>query len=227
MPLSATCMRRRPSNGNGLVTTATVSTPISLASCATTGAAPVPVPPPMPAVMNTMSEPSSASMMRSRSSSAAWRPTSGFAPAPRPLVTLLPSCSCSLAPQFLIACASVLAVMNSTPSTLLLTMCATALPPPPPTPMTLMVALGAIFSNNSKCAMTVSSWFSYVLLSLPVLPSASSSSSPCLPFEEREWGMRNRERRFRPIPYCRFSIPAVHCRFPLLRTRPDTSPSTC
>ena len=39
--------------------------------------------------------------MRSRSSSAAWRPTSGLAPAPRPLVTLLPSCSCSLAPQLL------------------------------------------------------------------------------------------------------------------------------
>jgi hypothetical protein len=95
MPLSATCMRRRPSNGNGLVTTATVRMPISLASCATTGAAPVPVPPPMPAVMNTMSAPSSASTMRSRSSSAAWRPTSGFAPAPRPLVTLPPSCRIS------------------------------------------------------------------------------------------------------------------------------------
>jgi hypothetical protein len=157
MPLSATCMRRRPSNGNGLVTTATVSTPISLASCATTGAAPVPVPPPMPAVMNTMSAPCSASMIRSRSSSAAWRPTSGLAPAPSPFVTLLPSCSCSLAPQFLIACASVLAVMNSTPSTLLLTMWATALPPPPPTPMTLMMALGAIFSSSSKCAMSSSS----------------------------------------------------------------------
>jgi hypothetical protein len=157
MPLSATCMRRRPSNGNGLVTTATVRMPISFASCATTGAAPVPVPPPMPAVMNTMSAPCSASMMRSRSSSAAWRPTSGFAPAPRPLVTLLPSCSCSLAPQFLIACESVLAVMNSTPSMLPLTMCATALPPPPPTPTTLMTAFGAIFSTSSKYAMSVSS----------------------------------------------------------------------
>ncbi|MNN13710.1 hypothetical protein D3C81_1267490 [compost metagenome] len=159
MPFSATCMRRRPSNGNGLVTTATVRMPISLASCATTGAAPVPVPPPMPAVMNTMSAPCSASMMRSRSSSAAWRPTSGFAPAPRPLVTLVPSCSCSLAPQFLMACESVLAVMNSTPSTAELTMCATALPPPPPTPTTLITALGAIFSISSKCAMSVSSLY--------------------------------------------------------------------
>src|SRR3546814_172781 len=48
--------------------------------------------------------------------------------------------------------------MNSTPSTLLLTMWATALPPPPPTPTTLMLALGAIFSTSSKCAMSVSSY---------------------------------------------------------------------
>jgi len=71
------------------------------------------------------------------------------------LVTLLPSCSCNFAPQFLIACESVLAVMNSTPSTLPLTMCATALPPPPPTPITLMIAFGAMFSTSSKCAMSV------------------------------------------------------------------------
>ncbi|MFD0321786.1 hypothetical protein [Lysobacter gummosus] len=63
-----------------------------------------------------------------------------------------------MAPQFLIAWASVLAVMNSTPSTLPLTMCATALPPPPPTPTTLMTAFGAIFSTNSKCAMSSSSY---------------------------------------------------------------------
>ena len=48
MPRSAICMRLRPSNANGLVTTATVSAPDSRASSATTGAAPVPVPPPMP-----------------------------------------------------------------------------------------------------------------------------------------------------------------------------------
>ena len=96
-----------------------------------------------------------AAMLASRSSSAAWRPTSGLAPAPRPLVTLAPRVSCWLAPQFLIACESVFAVMNSTPSTLLLTMCATALPPPPPTPMTLITALGATCSINSKCAMSV------------------------------------------------------------------------
>ncbi len=51
-----------------------------------TGAAPVPVPPPSPAVTNTMSAPLSASLMSSRDSAAAWKPTSGLAPAPSPLV---------------------------------------------------------------------------------------------------------------------------------------------
>ena len=58
MPCSATRMRFGPSMQNGFVTTATVKMPISFASCATTGAAPVPVPPPKPAVMNSMSAPS-------------------------------------------------------------------------------------------------------------------------------------------------------------------------
>jgi hypothetical protein len=68
--------------------------PIVLAMSAITGAAPVPVPPPIPAVMNSMSAPSINSPMRSRSSIAASRPISGFAPAPRPRVRLLPSCNC-------------------------------------------------------------------------------------------------------------------------------------
>jgi len=71
IPSSATDMRFLPSNGNGLVTTATVRIPNSLATWATMGAPPVPVPPPMPAVMNTMSAPSSSSAIRSRSSMAA------------------------------------------------------------------------------------------------------------------------------------------------------------
>ena len=41
-PLSAAFVRRGPSNLKGLVTTATVSALSSLASAATTGAAPVP-----------------------------------------------------------------------------------------------------------------------------------------------------------------------------------------
>ena len=55
-----------------------------------TGAAPVPVPPPRPVVTKIMSAPSSAWMILSVSSSAAWRPTFGSAPAPSPLVSLLP-----------------------------------------------------------------------------------------------------------------------------------------
>jgi hypothetical protein len=57
MPSSANRRRRLPSKRNGLVTTPTVSAPISRATCAMIGAAPVPVPPPMPAVTNTMSAP--------------------------------------------------------------------------------------------------------------------------------------------------------------------------
>ena len=70
-PLAACDWRLLPSNLNGLVTTAIVSAPSSLAKLAMTGAAPVPVPPPRPVVTNTMSAPSSASISFSVSSSAA------------------------------------------------------------------------------------------------------------------------------------------------------------
>src|SRR6266850_2282586 len=103
-------MRRLPSKANGFVTTATLKAPSSLASEATTGAAPLPVPPPRPEVIKIMSEPSSASIIFSVSSSAALRPTSGLAPAPRPLVSFA-------------------RIMRLT-----------ALHPPPPTPMTLIFA---------------------------------------------------------------------------------------
>src|SRR5215472_11547070 len=124
--------------------------PSSRATCATTGAAPVPVPPPMSAVMNSMSHPSTSSTMRSRSSIAAWRPTSGSAPAPRPLVILVPICSAVLTLACLSAWLSVLMHMNSTPSMPQATMCATALPPPPPTPITLMTALWLYASISSN-----------------------------------------------------------------------------
>src|SRR5207249_3399938 len=84
MPSSACFMRRLPSNVNGLVTTPTVSEPISLATRAITGAAPVPVPPPIPAVMKIMSAPPRCPRSRSTSSSAACLPTAGLPPAPRP-----------------------------------------------------------------------------------------------------------------------------------------------
>ena len=90
MPFSACMARRRPSNVNGRVTTPMVSAPTPLAISAKTGAAPVPVPPPLPAVMNTMSAPCSASSMSARCSSAARRPTSGSLPAPEPAGQLPP-----------------------------------------------------------------------------------------------------------------------------------------
>src|SRR5215467_5470047 len=104
------------------------------------GAAPVPVPPPRPVVTKTISAPSRASMILSESSSAALRPTSGLAPAPRPLVSFTPSCSLTGACDMRRACRSVFAAMNSMPSTPASIMRLTALPPPPPTPMTLILA---------------------------------------------------------------------------------------
>ena len=139
-PRSACCMRRLPSKLNGLVTTATVSVPISLASEAIMGAAPVPVPPPSPAVTNTMSAPSKASMIFSESSSAALRPTSGLAPAPRPLVSLVPNWIFCGARDIRSACKSVLATTNSMSFMPASIMRFTALPPPPPTPITLILA---------------------------------------------------------------------------------------
>ncbi len=129
-----------PSNLKGLVTTAIVSAPSSVARLAITGAAPVPVPPPRPVVTNTMSAPLSAEMSASVSSSAACRPTFGSAPAPSPLVSLLPIWIFTGAGFARSACASVFATMNSTPERPACTMRDTALPPPPPTPTTLMRA---------------------------------------------------------------------------------------
>ena len=81
----AALLKRKPQARIGLVTTATVRIPISLAISAITGAAPVPVPPPIPAVMKAMCAPRSASAIWSRASSAAHFPASGLAPAPRPV----------------------------------------------------------------------------------------------------------------------------------------------
>ena len=111
-PCSAAFSRRTPSKLKGLVTTATVSAPSSFAISATTGAAPVPVPPPIPAVIKTIWAPRRASAIRSRSCSAAARPASGFAPAPRPVP---PICRVLEALDFASACASVLIQINSTP----------------------------------------------------------------------------------------------------------------
>ena len=90
--------------------------PSSRASSATIGAPPVPVPPPSPAVTKTMSAPLSASLSSSRLSSAAARPTSGSAPAPRPRVACEPIWIFMSASSISSACASVLTAMNSTPA---------------------------------------------------------------------------------------------------------------
>ena len=141
MPCSADCMRRRPSKWNGLVTTPMVRMPCSRAAAAMTGAAPVPVPPPMPAVTNTMLAPSSSCRISGSASSAAWRPTSGRAPAPRPWVMVMPSWTRRSASDWPSAWASVLATMNSTPSSAALIMLLTAFPPAPPTPTTVIRGL--------------------------------------------------------------------------------------
>ncbi len=97
-----------------------------------------------------MSAPSSRSLIRARSSSAASRPTSGFAPAPRPLVSLCPSWTRRDDKFARKACASVLATMNSTPSIPAAIIVLTALLPPPPTPTTLIFATCSTFSSNSN-----------------------------------------------------------------------------
>src|SRR5256714_6271154 len=142
-------MRFLPSNKKGFVTRPTVGARSSLASRATTGAPPVPVPPPMPAVMNTMSAPFKYSRIFSMSSSAAFLPTPGLAPAPSPLVIFSPSCTLIGDRLERSACASVFAAMNSTPGRPALIIVLTALPPPPPIPTTLILAPISKLSSNS------------------------------------------------------------------------------
>ena len=140
MPSSACPARRRPSKVNGRVTTPIVSAPSLRAIDATTGAPPVPVPPPSPAVTKTMSAPLRTSSISSRWSSAALRPTSGFAPAPRPRVSSRPMSSLTSASDISRAWASVFTAMNSTPLSPTSIIRLTALTPPPPMPTTLITA---------------------------------------------------------------------------------------
>ena len=133
-----------------------VSAPSSVASDAITGAAPVPVPPPRPVVTNTMSAPEIAWMIRSVSSSAAWRPTLGSAPAPSPLVSFEPIWILIGAGLARSACASVLATMNSTPDSPAWTIRVTALLPPPPTPTTLIRAPARVASSSVNRSASLS-----------------------------------------------------------------------
>ncbi len=108
----------------------------------------MPVPPPMPAVTNTMSEPSSISEIRDSSSSAASRPTFGFAPEPSPFVMPVPSWSFLGHSDWSSTCASVFAAMNSTPPSPDWIIRFTALPPAPPTPITLIEAPNTSFPSS-------------------------------------------------------------------------------
>ena len=82
------------------------------------------------------------------SSSAAFRPISGSAPAPRPRVSSRPSCIFIGARHLPSACRSVLTAMNSMPRSWASIMRLTALPPPPPTPITLIRAGGSAASSS-------------------------------------------------------------------------------
>src|ERR1022692_32546 len=202
-PSSARRMRRGPSKANGLVTTATVRASSSLKSAAMTGAAPVPVPPPSPAVTKTMSAPCRISTMRSVFSSAAWRPTSGLEPAPRPLVILAPSCSLLGTRQAVSAWRSVFMAWNSTPSRPSSTMRATALHPPPPTPITLMRVPRRASSSISyfRSSMSASMMSSIVSsLSNRVISVISQPAGVCPPFLSLELGgVHGESRGGRPL----------------------------
>ena len=140
IPCSACCRRFFPSKKNGMVTIPTVSTPISRAVLAITGAAPVPVPPPIPAVMKiilVLLE--RISFNSSMFSIAAFLPTSAIEPAPRPSVSVEPNCTFNGTGLTSNACWSVLHTRKSTPSIPCWNMWLTALLPPPPTPNTLMM----------------------------------------------------------------------------------------
>jgi hypothetical protein len=88
IPSSAFFLLILPSKPNGSVTTHTVSIPICIATSPIIGADHVHVPHPIPHVINTMSVSCNIALMSSIFSSAALRPISGSAPAPKPLVRL-------------------------------------------------------------------------------------------------------------------------------------------
>ena len=149
-PCSAILILPAPSNWKGLVTTATVRIPSSLATRAITGAAPVPVPPPIPAVIKSMLVPSNRSIISCLVSSADDLPISGWDPAPSPLVTWTPSCIFASLNDFDKACASVLAATNSTPDKPACIMLLIALPPAPPTPKTVILGFSSFSSGTLK-----------------------------------------------------------------------------
>ena len=157
IPFKAFTIRAFASKRKGFVTTPTVKMPISFASLATTGAAPVPVPPPIPQVTNTISAPFRAAEISSVLSSAAFSPISGLAPAPSPLVSFSPICNNFGALQSCNACLSVFTPIKSTPVIFSSTILFTALFPAPPTPTTMILA--AVSASFVLISSKVSSSF--------------------------------------------------------------------
>ena len=136
---------------------ATVSSPISRASLAMTGEAPVPVPPPMPAVMKIIFVPTSSSCWRisGNVSTAARRPFSGSLPAPSPSAPRRIFRSTGLLSN---ACWSVLQTMKVTPRMPRFHMWFTALPPAPPTPTTVIIdpsVRGALISDINSSVISL------------------------------------------------------------------------
>ena len=155
IPSSAFLILWGPSKKKGFVTTATVSTPRDFAASAIIGAAPVPVPPPIPAVTNTISVSFTRFLISSFDSSAACLPISGFAPAPKPLVSFLPILSTVGAFTFASCCASVLTQINSafvTPASIIRS---TALLPPPPTPITFILAPSIVVFSSKPIGISL------------------------------------------------------------------------
>ena len=133
-------MRTRPSKGKGLVTTPTVSAPISRPPRRRSA--------PRRCRCRRPCRPSRRPCPSLRAARGAVRaprapsrgPVRGSAPQPRPRVISAPSCTLIGAWLCSSAWASVLAATNSTPAETARIMVLSALPPPPPTPITLIVA---------------------------------------------------------------------------------------
>src|SRR5262249_41152662 len=112
-------------------------------------------------------------------SSAPRRPISGLAPAPSPLVSLVPSWIFTGARDICSACRSVFATMNSTPSTPAQIMRLTAFPPPPPTPITLIFAL--FFGSSLNWIRTSPFFFSSLIHHTPAPVQTFRRQGACLP----------------------------------------------
>ena len=137
---SAALNRRSPSKVKGILTKAMTKAPRCLATSAITGEMPAPVPPPRLATMKISSKPSTMRLMISRSSSAAFLPSSVSPPVPRPRVRFRPTKCVSPTGDSERVFKSVFTQARLKPSRCSISMRirSTALLPAPPAPMILM-----------------------------------------------------------------------------------------